>query len=220
MNVFRRLVVFVHVRALGLLLVIAIILLIGQLCWPAAVRWCRLPSPGKTGFDCFQADTLASEFAIQLLQPYHNGQCWPLVVFLHGAGKRANDPNTLRGRGLFPQKLPAIVAGPQCLPSRIWQPDAVADLVEYVASQYYVDRLRIYLVGYSMGGYATWETAARYPELFAAIVPIAGSGEPNVAQALAGVPIWAFHGEKDKAVPAVESERVLGRSALSAGSRD
>lgn len=209
MNVFRSFVVFIHARALELLLVLSITFLIGQLCWPAVVHWWRLPIPGKTGFDTFQVATLASEFVIQLPQSYRNGLSWPLIVFLHGSGERGNDATVLHGQDLLRQKLPAIVAAPTCLPPCTWEPDAVANLVRYIASRYDVDPKRIYLVGYSMGGYGTWRTAASHPELFAAIVPISGGGDPNDAKTLAAMPVWAFHGEKDKAVPVAESEHLI-----------
>jgi predicted peptidase len=208
MNVFRRFVIFVHAKSLGLLLLLVIILLVGQLNWLTIIHWWRLPKPGTTGFDSFQAATMEPEFAIQLPRSYYKEQRWPLVVFLHGSGERGKDPNILRDQGPFRQDLPAIVAAPQCLPSYDWESNAVAGLIQYIVSRYHVDRARIYLVGYSMGGYGTWATAASHPELFAAIVPISGGGS-NVAKTLAAMPVWAFHGEKDKAVPVAESERVI-----------
>src|SRR5690606_25294395 len=103
----------------------------------------------------------------------------------------------------------AIVVAPQCLPSMNWQPDAVSQFVEQVASQYRVDRERLYLIGYSMGGYAAWRTPAAHSNLFAAVVPICGGGEPNDARALATIPIWAFHGAIDDVVPLKESEQMI-----------
>ncbi|MFM7411593.1 MAG: alpha/beta fold hydrolase, partial [Planctomycetota bacterium] len=35
-----------------------------------------------------------------------------------------------------------------------------------------VDPRRIYLTGLSMGGYGSWELAARHPDRFAAVLPI------------------------------------------------
>jgi predicted peptidase len=208
MNVFRRFVV-VHTRALELLLLLAIILLVGQVTWPTIIHWWRLPGTGATGFDAFQAATLEPEFAIQLPRSYYKEQYWPLVVFLHGSGERGKDPELLRSQGPFRQDLPAIVAAPQCLPSYNWDSNAVAGLIQHIVSRYSVDRTRIYLLGYSMGGYGTWQTAASHPELFAAIVPISGGGDPDEAKTLTAVPVWAFHGESDKVVPVAESERMV-----------
>ena len=217
MNIVRRLTVVVHRRPLELLLVLATTLLFAQLFWPVVRYWWRLPSPGRIGCDTFQSATLANEFVIQLPESYHGEQLWPLVVFLHGSGECGNDPTIVRAQQLFRQRLPAIVAAPQCLPDYNWQPNSVADLVHYVASQYHVDRRRIYLVGYSMGGYGAWQSAAAHPDLFAAIVPISRGGEPDDAKALAGVSVWAFHGEKDTTIPLADSKSMIEALRNAAG---
>jgi len=142
---------------------------------------------------------------------------WPLVVFLHGSGERGNDPAKLCNCPVFQRKLPAIVIAPQCLPSRGWDPEAIVNLIREMQSDYHVNRRRIYLIGNSMGGYGTWQTAAKYPEIFAAIVPICGGGETAQASALARLPIWAFHGERDKTVPLNESVRLVEAIRRSGG---
>ena len=50
-----------------------------------------------------------------------------------------------------------------------------------------------------MGGFGTWYTATAYPELFAAIVPCCGGGIAAFSTVLT-MPIWTFHGLKDKIV--------------------
>jgi len=139
-------------------------------------------------------------------------------VFLHGSGDRGNDPKLIRTCGLIDRKLPAIVVAPQCLPIRSWEPDAVAAFIQHVQSRYKIDRQRIYLLGYSMGGSGTWLTAGSHPELFAAIVPICGSGNESHATALAGLPIWAFHGEEDEVVPLDQSKKMI-EAAQNAGGK-
>lgn len=44
------------------------------------------------------------------------------------------------------------------------------------------------------------------PNLFAAIVPIAGFGSPKDAKLIASIPTWAFHGDKDN-ITSVEYTR-------------
>ena len=71
-----------------------------------------------------------------------------------------------------------------------------------------------------MGGYGTWAWAAHNPEHFAAIAPVVGGigprGPKDVTPDLAKwvaklttVPVYAFAGAKDKAVPAERSERMI-----------
>ena len=209
MNIFRRVVAFIHGGALEVPLVVVVLLLIGQLCWPSMMRWWQLPSPGSVGFDQFESNTLARDCVIYLPRSYRNMPSWPLVVFLHGSGERGDEPNVVRRQWPFPEKLPAIVAAPQCLPSYSWDANDVAGLVRWATSKYRVDRERIYLVGYSMGGTGAWRTAAAFSDLFAAAVPISGSGDVESAKKLARLPVWAFHGADDRVVPVGESKRMI-----------
>ena len=57
------------------------------------------------------------------------------------------------------------------------------------------------MVGLSMGGFATWDLVSRYPQRFAAIVPIAGWGDTSKATLFKSLPIWAFHGNTDNVIP-------------------
>ena len=204
-----------------LLLGAAIIALIGQLAWPAAWGWWRRPTPGAIGIGQFEPPgALASEYLIYL--PNQGVSPWPLVVFLHGSGQRGHSPDILRDWGPYPYikraSLPAIVAAPQCLPMRHWEPQAVVKFVESLASRYHVNGEQIYLVGYSMGGYGVWQTAAAHPTRFAAIVPICGGGDPDDTGSLTDFPIWAFHGERDEVVPVAESERMVEAIRAAGGS--
>jgi predicted peptidase len=133
------------------------------------------------------------------------GKKWPLMMFLHGAGERGSDINLVKKHG--PPKIveskkdfPFIVVSPQCPTGRWWQPHEVIALIDEVAAQHAVDPERVYLTGLSMGGFGTWDTAARYPERFAAIVPICGGGDARRVRSLRDTPAWVFHGDKDEAV--------------------
>jgi len=136
---------------------------------------------------------------------------WPLLVFLHGAGERGDDlelvkihsPPKLVEAG---KKMPFIVVSPQLTIGEWWSPDMVAWLTKELIGALRVDPERVYLTGLSMGGYGTWETAAKYPELFAAVAPICGRGDPSMAWRLRHTPTWIFHGAKDPVVPIKNSD--------------
>jgi predicted peptidase len=201
---------------LELLLILSVLLLIGQLTWPSIGRWWQRPVPGAIGIETFsRGNGLADWFVIYLPEEYDNvDKDWPLILFLHGSGERGRDPSMLRGSGPLAMvqrimPLPAIVVAPQCLPENSWQPAAVAEFIRHVNSVHGVDETKIYLVGYSMGSYGTWATAAAYPELFAAIVPISGGGNPDHAELIARIPVWAFHGDKDDVVSLTASEQMI-----------
>jgi predicted esterase len=138
------------------------------------------------------------------------GQKWPLIVFLHGAGERGDDLELVKIHG--PPKLieagkrMPFVVSPQLAIGEWWSPDMVAWLTKELMGALRVDPDRVYLTGLSMGGYGTWETAAKYPELFAAIAPICGRGDPAAAWRLRHIPTWIFHGAKDPVVPIKHSD--------------
>ena len=78
---------------------------------------------------------------------------------------------------------------------------AEAILKDFIADENNrVDMNRIYVSGISMGGCGTWEIIARNPELFAAAIPLCGSGILSTAETLTNIDIWAFHGTADPTV--------------------
>ena len=111
--------------------------------------------------------------------------------------RRAGPPNLVE-RG---KRFDFILVSPQCPADSHWSPELVVSLVEHVSRSLAVDRDRVYLTGYSMGGLGVWETACYDPDRFSAIAPVCGGGDTNQAKRLVGVPIWAFHGEKDEVMP-------------------
>ena len=141
---------------------------------------------------------------------------WPIIMFLHGAGERGSKIEVLKKLGL-PKMIAQgknfdfIIVSPQC-PNDIWWPeqtDVLINLLDEVEAKYRVDTDRVYLTGLSMGGFGTWTLAERYPKRFAAIAPICGGGEKYAGYRLKKVPVWAFHGAKDKTVPVERSQEMV-----------
>ena len=133
----------------------------------------------------------------------------PLIVFLHGAGERGTDLQKINVHGipkLFGANpdyrgLRAVTLSPQCPPDDVWSAHvfALRALIEHVTAEYGCDPNRVSITGISMGGFGTWYTAMAYPTLFAAIAPCCGGGMAWNAEVLT-MPVWAFHGLKDRAV--------------------
>lgn len=155
-----------------------------------------------------------TDYLLYLPKDYDQQEKWPLMLFLHGAGERGTELDKVKVHG--PPKLaaagkefPFIIVSPQCPPEQWWNIDVLLALLDDIEKNYKVDKERIYVTGLSMGGFGTWSLAARAPDRFAALVPICGGGEPYWAERFAHVPIWVFHGAKDKAVPLVRSEQMV-----------
>lgn len=134
------------------------------------------------------------------------GEPVPLLLFLHGSGESGDDIEKVKAWG--PPALiekgtdfPFIVISPQSPTPRGWNAGLLKGMLDDVLAKYNVDRKRVYLTGLSMGGFGAWELAARYPDTFAALAPIAGGWNPREAKRLKDIPVWAFHGKKDDAVP-------------------
>ncbi|MEV6110308.1 hypothetical protein AB0M28_37250 [Streptomyces sp. NPDC051940] len=88
-------------------------------------------------------------------------------------------------------------------------PDEVDAFLDYAVDAYDIDPRRIYLTGLSCGAFGVWEYVADHgAERVAAVVPIAGSGQPawrTAGCALGEVAIWAFHSQGDDVVDSAGS---------------
>jgi predicted peptidase len=105
-------------------------------------------------------------------------------------------------------KYPAFLLVPQSPPDTDWGgithiqavDSLVLESISALEKEFSIDTDRRYVTGTSMGGYGTWHLICSWPDMFAAAIPIAGAGDPAFAQNIVGVPIWAFHGARDRNV--------------------
>ncbi len=152
---------------------------------------------------------------------------YPLVIFLHGSGERGNDNNAQLKWGVMNfasdqnMKLhPAFVIAPQCPTGSSWgsflnnrtttqqslQPtpskpmELLMELIHQVIKKFPIDTNRIYITGLSMGGFGTFDAIERYPNLFAAAVPVCGGGDTSKAASIMHIPTWIFLGADDPSV--------------------
>ena len=145
---------------------------------------------------------------------YDKASAFPAILFLHGAGSRGRDLSILQNNPYFKitdghENFPFLTFAPQCH-ENTWF-DSFADLIAFanaIAARPDVDSTRFYVMGASMGGYATWQLGMSRPDLFAAMVPICGGGMYWNAGRLKDMPIWAFHGQLDDTVYVEESVKM------------
>jgi predicted peptidase len=142
---------------------------------------------------------------------------YPLVLFLHGAGERVQDPHQAMFHGYMKyvreqgKEYPFIFIAPQCIGNAYWgsYTESLSAFLDFILETYAVDRRRVYLTGLSMGGTGTWMFAMARPNTFAAIMPVCGSGIYwNVANLLK-TPIYMVHGDCDTCVPISNSVEML-----------
>jgi predicted peptidase len=201
----------------------------------------------ETGFLDRSLSLHGATYKYQVFVPdnWSSNQKWPIILFLHGAGERGTDGLIQTQVGIATairndrSRFPALVVMPQCLKEHRWR-DADMEEVALAAltaasKEFKGDRKRTYLTGLSMGGYGSWALAAAYPNKFAAVVPICGGillpddarKQPDsdripyleAAKKIGTkLPIWAFHGDVDPAVPVSESRHMV--EALKADGAD
>ncbi|WP_242156964.1 prolyl oligopeptidase family serine peptidase [Aestuariivivens sediminis] len=148
---------------------------------------------------------------------------FPLVVFLHGGGENGNDNDAQLKWGVMNfatdqamAKHPAFVIAPQCPKDMNWfnfnfeeniklLPDPskpmelMIKLINELIEKYPIDKNRIYITGLSSGGTGTYDAIQRYPDLFAAAVPVCGGGDISKAASIAHIPMWIIQGVEDPA---------------------
>ncbi len=167
-------------------------------------------------------------------QQLEDGQKYPLILFLHGAGERGHDNQAQLKHGIREfvarrDRYPCFVLVPQCPHETAWvavnwcsdehrmpeQPSPTMalckGLLDHALATLPIDPDRVYVTGISMGGYGTFDAATRWPELFAAAAPICGGGD-NSGEAinrLKTVPLWIVHGDADRIIPVERSRRMV-----------
>jgi len=187
-------------------------------------------------------------YRVYLPEDFNPKKKYPVILYLHGSKHWGEDnegqlegfglPAMMRPGGRVTTKLePKLLSSfigvfPQSRTETPWSGEmaeyAVKALDQTVA-EFKADARRLYVTGFSLGGYGSWYVAAKYPGKFAAIVPIGGNikiperfpraflekyfppdmlalydaKDPHAVfvNRAGNTPVWIFHGEKDEQVP-------------------
>ena len=131
----------------------------------------------------------------------------PLIIFLHGSGEKGTDIEKVKIHGPFKyiknNELDAYILAPQCPENEEWNAEVLYRLILKIQKENNIDSNRIYLTGLSLGGWGTWNLAFAHPEMFAAVVPIAGFTDlmqSDEACKISSIPTRIFHGLLDDVV--------------------
>ncbi len=201
-------------------------------------------------------------YRVYIPENFNPKKKYPVVLFLHGSVQWGEDnenqlgfglPAMMRPGGRVEKKLePKLLSSfigvfPQSRVETPWSGEmaeyAVKALDQTVA-EFKADSRRLYVTGFSLGGYGSWYVAAKHPGKFAAIVPMGGNikiperfprqflekffppdmlalydaQDPHAAfvKRVGKTPVWIFHGENDKAVP-VSDARSTAEALKAAG---
>lgn len=137
------------------------------------------------------------------------GQLYPLCIYLHGSSnigskltKREPGADAFAKEEFYKERPCFIIApeAPEGINSFKQILPRMTALVKDLGDHLPIDRDRIYLTGFSMGSYGTFDWIAAEPDLFAAAAPLAGFPGPDIVKKYhKTTPIWLFWGELDQA---------------------
>ncbi len=164
-------------------------------------------APGLHELTLSRAGEPAIGYAISIPSTYSPSTPVPLVLALHfGVGDRdatgvgADVVKGLIGPALV--GLGAIIVAPDSVRgnwSSAENEKAVNALLDMVMAHYAIDRKRVAVTGYSMGGTGSWHWAEKFPERFSAAIPIAS--RPPASAAGWRIPVLAIHSRDDQVAP-------------------
>ena len=146
-------------------------------------------------------------YALSVPASYEASNPRPLVLALHPGGARTPYYGGAFMRQVVQPALgrwEAIIVAPDC-PTRAWTSAtaerAVLALLDAILEDYAIDRDRILVTGFSLGGRGTWFMATRHPDVFSGAIPIAGSPGDDSLDALGSMPVHIIHSRDDDVVP-------------------
>jgi poly(3-hydroxybutyrate) depolymerase len=203
----------------------------------AAVKAKKDPFAGRTG-DIkrhYRLDAANEILPYRMYVPtsYTGAKAFPLIVALHGLGGTEDAffdnyasalpplaeshgyivaaPLGYRVDGSYGWGLGNPPADPATKRTQDFSEQDVMQVLQRVRQMYKIDESRIYLMGHSMGAIGTWKIAPKYPDLWAAIGPISGSGAPATLERIRTVPEIVVHGDADPTVPTNGSRTMVAK---------
>jgi predicted peptidase len=149
----------------------------------------------------------AMPYAVSVPAGYDPATPHPLILALHPGGAQGSYYGSRNMRTIFEpalRGLNAVVVAPDA-PTRRWATDVsdrgVMALLNQILDEYTIDRARILVTGFSLGGRGTWFFATRHPDFFTGAIPIAGRPGDDPLDALGGMPVHVIHSRADDVVP-------------------
>lgn len=167
------------------------------------------------------------EYRLYVPKSYDKEKDTPLVVLLHGLGSNPQQVIGYEGITAEAEKRGYIVVAPYGYNSRGWygsrgegkngpffgskeDPDNlgalsqkdVMNVLDLVQKEFRIDANRVYLMGHSMGGAGTVHLAATFPDLWAALAPLAPALDAKTSrlEAIKHIPVHLVMGDQDRMV--------------------
>lgn len=179
----------------------------------------------KRHYESWSGDAAMDYYLLKPLN-YDSQKSYPLVLTLHGASGHSWGAYVLSLPGMQ-NAYPAFVLMPRT-ETNSWEfsqyndlrpspLDHVVSIIRSLESEFSIDKKRIYVTGYSMGGYGTTAMLARYPDVFAAGAPLCGGADLKQIPALVPTPLWVFHGALDRNISPQMSRNLVSALKTAGG---
>jgi predicted esterase len=149
-------------------------------------------------------DKTMQPLALYVPTNYDPSKGAPLIIMLHAQGQTENELLATSWLRALAQETGAIFAAPYARGDD--ESDAagssdVYDALALLLSSYTIDRRRVYLSGFSLGGITLFMVAPTHPENWSALLSIAGTltndDKDSVARAMRGKPVFLVIGSDD-----------------------
>jgi len=148
--------------------------------WPQVRRETRVGRGALVKLDVPVGFDQSRTVVLRTPRRYTPDRAWPLIYALHESGGMANEFVRYVERVLGPAIDDFVVAAPnQYRQTGLDAPPPFTDdhrsVLDAVKAIVHVDSDRVYALGYSRGGYASWSMATTYADRFAGVVAIAST---------------------------------------------
>ena len=149
------------------------------------------------------------KFLVYVPRQLECAQRYPLVIYLHGSCKECVTHERImlesglqiwHGYERNVQREPTFLFAPAGGTggwTREPRRGRIFELIDGLLDEFPIDRQRIYILGFSMGGAGTWNYIQERPGFFAAANPQAIGGGAVNAEAVKNVPVWTTIGVDD-----------------------
>ncbi len=170
--------------------------------------------PGAVTETAFRLDGGGEmRYAISLPDGYESSEqtARPLILALHPGGRSEYYGSWFLQSIVEPalRDWGAVIVAPD-VPARNWasadSEEAVMALVNEVLATHSIDRARVLVTGFSMGGAGTWYMATRHAELFTGAIAVAGRRGDDPLDGLGSMPVHIIHSPEDEVVPYDQAE--------------
>ena len=164
-------------------------------------------APGLHSLTLPRADEPTIHYALSIPRNYSPSAPVPLILALHygvgdgsAAGAGGDVVRILIGPALA--ELGAIIVAPDSVRGDWSTPEnekAVNALLDMVMARYSIDKKKVLVTGFSMGGTGSWHFAEKFPERFSAAIPVAS--RPPASASGWRLPVLAIHSRDDQVAP-------------------